>query len=42
MLQALGLGNHVNVEYDDDDDGWDSGVYLVDRGRSRLQVPAIA
>jgi aminoglycoside phosphotransferase (APT) family kinase protein len=37
VRQALGLGDHVNVEYDDD--GWDSRVYLVNRGQAVFKFP---
>lgn len=37
VCQALGLGDHVDVEYEDD--GWDSRVYLVNRGEAVFKFP---
>lgn len=37
VRRALGLGDHDNVEYDDD--GWDSRVYLVNRGEAAFKFP---
>jgi aminoglycoside phosphotransferase (APT) family kinase protein len=37
VRQVLGLGDHVDVDYDDD--GWDSRVYLVNRGQAVFKFP---
>ena len=37
VRQALELGDHVKLEYDDD--GWESRVYLVNRGEAVFKFP---
>jgi hypothetical protein len=37
VRQSLRLEDHNNVEYDDD--GWDSPVYMVNRGEAVFKLP---